>query len=492
MGQVLLSNNAYTTLAVGCASGDATLTVASSTTFPAVTTASGNWFYACLQDTFANLEIVKVTNVTGTVWTVTRAIGGTTARAFVSSSVVELRLTAETLNDVTTYNVTTNIQNSTPQYLTSVAGTNTITATAQAPFTAYAAGQKFHFLAAATNTGAVTLNLNGIGAQAVTKGPGTTALVAGDLQGGQAYEAVYDGTGHFQLIGAGTYAASGANADISALNFAGGVTTTTQPPGDNSTKVATTAFVQAAAPQIQPISASVSANALTITASALTLDFRSTTLGSGTVTRVTGTPASLTIPSGATLGTVSATQSRLAVIAFNSTPSGGSGIELAVINIAGGVDLSETGLMSTLAISGASNSATAFYSTTLRNSPMAYRVIGYVESTQATAGTWATAPSTIQGYGGQALAAMSSLGYGQTWQNVSGSRVAGTTYFNTTGKPITVLISAVFSTSIVSVNGLQVANPSTTQNNSVTIVVPPGGSYSATNLTAGFYWAELR
>ena len=433
MGQVLLSNNAYTTLAVGCASGDTTLTVASSTTFPAATTASGNWFYACLQDTFANMEIVKVTNVTGTVWTVTRAIGGTTARAFVSGSVVELRLTAETLNDVTTYNVTTNIQNSTPQYLTSVAGTNTITASLPAPFTAYATGQKFHFIAAATNTGAVTINIGGVGAKSVTK-QGTSALVAGDLIASAAYEVVYDGT-QFQVVGAGVYAASGANADISALNFAGGVTTTTQPPGDNSTKVATTAFVQAASiTQIQPISASVNAGALTITASALALDFRSTTLGSGAVTRVTGTPASLVVPSTATLGTVSATQSRLAVIAFNSTPSGGSGIELAVINIAGGVDLSETGLISTLAISGASNSATAFYSTTLRNSPMAYRVIGYVESTQATAGTWATAPSTIQGYGGQALAAMSSLGYGQSWQSVT--RNTSTTYYNTTGKTI--------------------------------------------------------
>jgi len=199
MGQVLLSNNAYTTLAVGCASGDTTLTVASSTTFPAVTTASGNWFYACLQDTFANLEIVKVTNVTGTVWTVTRAIGGTTARAFVSGSVVELRLTAETLNDVTAFTLTSSVQNSTPQYMTSVAGTNTITASLPAPFTAYATGQKFHFIAASTNTGAVTLNINSVGTKAVTK-QGAAALVAGDLISGAAYEAIYDGT-QFQVVG---------------------------------------------------------------------------------------------------------------------------------------------------------------------------------------------------------------------------------------------------------------------------------------------------
>lgn len=35
-----------------------------------------------------------------------------------------------------------------------------------------------------------------------------------------------------------------------------------------------------------------------------------------------------------------------------------------------------------------------------------------------------------------ALASAGDIGYGQTWQNVRGSRIAGTTYQNTTGKPI--------------------------------------------------------
>jgi hypothetical protein len=185
----------------------------------------------------------------------------------------------------------------------------------------------------------------------------------------------------------------------------------------------------ATVPQIQPISASVASSALTITASALTLDFRSTTLSSGTVTTVSGTPASLVVPSTATLGTINATQSRLVVIALNNAGT----IELAVVNISGGNNLDETTLLTTTAISASSTSASTVYSTTARTS-LAFRVIGYIESTQATAGTWATAPSTIQGSGGQALAAMSSIGYGQTWQNVT--RAAATTYYNTTGKPI--------------------------------------------------------
>lgn len=170
--------------------------------------------------------------------------------------------------------------------------------------------------------------------------------------------------------------------------------------------------------QIQPISASVGSNALTISASALSLDFRSTTLGSGAVTRVSGTPANLVISSGSTLGTTNSVQSDIAVLAINNAGT----LELAAINLAGGVDLSETGLISTTAEggAGAADSISTIYSTTARTN-VAYRVIGIVRSTQATAGTWATAPSLIQGAGGQAAFTGKSMvrvntanGYGST------------------------------------------------------------------------------
>jgi hypothetical protein len=242
---------------------------------------------------------------------------------------------------------------------------------------------------------------------------------------------------------------------------------------------------------IKSISASAASSALTISASALSLDFRSTTLTSGTVTTVSGTPANLVVPSTATLGTVSAVQSRLIVLALNNAGT----IELAVVNISGGTDLTETGLISTTAIAAASNSATTVYSTTARTS-VAYRVIGYVESTQATAGTWATTPSTIQGCGGQALTAMSSLGYGQKWTDVSGSRSSGTTYYNTTGKPISVMInvSSGGSASItITVSGVvafftQITNA----NPGGSAIIPPGASYVATLSGSTTYWTELR
>lgn len=249
-------------------------------------------------------------------------------------------------------------------------------------------------------------------------------------------------------------------------------------------------------PQIQPISASVAANALTISASALNLDFRSTTLGSGTVTTVSGTPANLVVPSSATLGTVSAVQSRLVVIALNNAGT----IELAVVNISGGNNLDETTLLTTTTISSGATSASTVYSTTGRTS-VAFRVIGFIDSTQTTAGTWATAPSTIQGVGGQALTALSSIGYSQTWTDVTGSRSVGTTYYNTTGRPIFVGVASVnpaagtTSSWQITVNGVAIINNGDQSNrrSSGTVIVPPSGSYSVAMQSDSIQsWCELR
>lgn len=96
-----------------------------------------------------------------------------------------------------------------------------------------------------------------------------------------------------------------------------------------------------------------------------------------------------------------------------------------------------------------------------------------------------------------------SLGDGQTWQNVTGSRVFGTTYTNTTGRPILVQVTASninTTTWSLSVGGNQVATANGSGNNNnaaktLTAVVPPGQTYSAT-VSAGSSaisnWMELR
>ena len=84
-----------------------------------------------------------------------------------------------------------------------VTGTDTLTGTVSPALSAYATGNQFSFLVANTNTGAVTINVDGIGSKAITR-TGTTALVAGDMVAGQAVEIIYDGT-RFQLVNGNSF-----------------------------------------------------------------------------------------------------------------------------------------------------------------------------------------------------------------------------------------------------------------------------------------------
>ena len=90
------------------------------------------------------------------------------------------------------------LQNFSTSTLITVAGTDTITGTVSPSLTAYTAGQIFSFVVGTTNTGAVTLNIDGLGAKAVTR-TGAIALVAGGMVTGQVALVEYDGT-RFQLL----------------------------------------------------------------------------------------------------------------------------------------------------------------------------------------------------------------------------------------------------------------------------------------------------
>lgn len=75
--------------------------------------------------------------------------------------------------------------------LTSVSGADTIVGTATPAVSAYAAGQRFIFIAASANTGAATLNVNAVGAVALKKGAASAALAAGDIPSGALVEVIY-------------------------------------------------------------------------------------------------------------------------------------------------------------------------------------------------------------------------------------------------------------------------------------------------------------
>ena len=97
------------------------------------------------------------------------------------------------------------------------------------------------------------------------------------------------------------------------------------------------------------------------------------------------------------------------------------------------------------------------------------------------------------------------IGVGQTWQNVTSSRLVGTTYTNSTGKPIFIMISsqasAATNNNILVINGVNLAqlgliagaNLDTWGN--FNTIIPNGSTYAVTGYNNGLplsYWAELR
>ena len=122
------------------------------------------------------------------------------------------------------------IQSNTDKLVT-VSGTDTLTGSVTPALTAYAAGNLFSFVVANTNTGAVTINIDGVGSKAITR-TGSTALVAGDMVAGQVALIEYDGT-RFQLLNgnsftnlnvSGTLGVTGAATLSSTLGVTGGTT----------------------------------------------------------------------------------------------------------------------------------------------------------------------------------------------------------------------------------------------------------------------------
>ena len=81
--------------------------------------------------------------------------------------------------------------------LITVTGTNTLIGTSVPPYTSYVTGMTLSFVPANTNSGAVTIDVDGLGAKNVFVGS-STALSSGDLVAGRIAQIQYDGT-RFQL-----------------------------------------------------------------------------------------------------------------------------------------------------------------------------------------------------------------------------------------------------------------------------------------------------
>ena len=138
-------------------------------------------------------------------------------------------------------------------------------------------------------------------------------------------------------------------------------------------------------------------------------------------------------------------------------------------------------------------------------------MVGFLDISETTAGTWATAPTLVQGAGGQSLSGMDDAA---SWTDVTGSRSIGTTYYNTTGRRKFVIIRARSTndnegasnvTLRFSVNGSSLDDFATVQPDmgtssyyfsirTVMFIVPAGQSYALTNLVGTSTlqnWREL-
>jgi hypothetical protein len=254
--------------------------------------------------------------------------------------------------------------------------------------------------------------------------------------------------------------------------------------------------------QIQSLTASVSSNAMTITLNPTQLEFRSATANSGAPNmRVVASAISITIPSGATLGISNGRLSRVMVYAIDNAGT----VELGVCgNVGGSLPSDESGFISTVAISPLASIGTNVYSVTARSN-VPYRIVGYVESTQTTAGTWSVAPSLVQGIGGGSQLQVGVFGNGNYGSGI-GTKSLGSTYFNATGRPMFLHVRAVTTSATASSLSLTVSDGAgsasltsstvTVSGSGITITgfVPPYTSYTvalsgAANLTE---WLEYR
>ena len=93
-------------------------------------------------------------------------------------------------------------------------------------------------------------------------------------------------------------------------------------------------------------------------------------------------------------------------------------------------------------------------------------------------------------------AAASGVGVGQTWTvfTVGTTRISGTTYTNSTGKPITILLQFnESSAATLTVNGATaIAFAGFAYVATMTAIIPTGATYSFTAPSGIYAWAELR
>ena len=247
--------------------------------------------------------------------------------------------------------------------------------------------------------------------------------------------------------------------------------------------------------KIQPFTVTVNgvggapANGMRVTINPTTLDFRSATPGSGAVDTVAITsPIIIDVPTTALLGMTNGVLARFVVGVMNN---GGAG-EGFVNNLLGGLNFDESGLLTTTVLNTASDLATVAYSPTARSN-LPYRLLGYFEITEATAGVYVTAPSIVNG--SSSPLAMWLAGYGQTIQSMG--LALNTNHTNNTGRSITAFVTInaggpASASALIDGNTVLTTNVLTNLNAIFTLPVRAGEVYRFNGSTGLLSWWERR
>jgi hypothetical protein len=201
---LLFADNASTVLASSISATATTCTLQSGTGALFPTPSANQAFAMSFVDAATGLvtEIVKVTGMSGdTVTSMVRGQEGTTARAWLAGDLASNFWTAGILGAGAMAQIGP-MQQGTYGYAVDSGSANAVVLTLAPAITSYADGLPINFKAAATNTGASTINVNGVGAVALQGAAG--ALQGGELVLGKTYEANYNSTSNtFVLVGQG-------------------------------------------------------------------------------------------------------------------------------------------------------------------------------------------------------------------------------------------------------------------------------------------------